>query len=126
MTAVGRACLMPAGSTLGQLSTHLPHSVQASSMSPMRSLRARSKLLSPIGCKLLFGGRTLAPFLADGSLSTSPWGDGGSARRAAPQVADTQSHFRPCQRSAIDHHRYAAKRAAGDGLPFSWGKQSSV
>jgi hypothetical protein len=37
------APVMPAGFTLGQASTHLPHRVQASSMSPTRSSSAASK-----------------------------------------------------------------------------------
>jgi hypothetical protein len=43
MTSVGDASAMPAGATLVQASTHLPHRVQASSISPTRSARAASK-----------------------------------------------------------------------------------
>jgi hypothetical protein len=42
--------VMPAGFTLGQTSTHLPHRVQASSMSATRSPRADSKEMSLFGC----------------------------------------------------------------------------
>src|SRR6478752_3983481 len=41
---------MPAGSTLGQASTHFPHRVQASSMSSAYSARDVSKGTSFIGC----------------------------------------------------------------------------
>src|SRR5258705_3773245 len=41
---------MPAGFTLGQTSTHLPHRVQASSMSSTRWPRAVSKEISLFGC----------------------------------------------------------------------------
>src|SRR5271169_4745986 len=51
MTSFGFASLMPAGLTLGQTSTHLPHFVQASSMRSARSLRAVSKETSFIGCR---------------------------------------------------------------------------
>src|SRR5581483_1112132 len=46
MTATGEASAMLAGATLGQTSTHLPHLMQASSISPVRSLKAASKLRS--------------------------------------------------------------------------------
>jgi hypothetical protein len=42
MTATGDASLRPAGATLGQASTHLPHLVQASSMSLVRAFSAAS------------------------------------------------------------------------------------
>jgi hypothetical protein len=51
MMSFGFASLMPAGLTLGQTSTHLPHFVQASSMWSTRSLRAVSKEISFIGDK---------------------------------------------------------------------------
>src|SRR5271155_1465042 len=43
MTSSGLVPEIPAGLTLGQTSTHLPHRVQASSMSSTRSPRAVSK-----------------------------------------------------------------------------------
>jgi hypothetical protein len=45
MTAPGSALAMPAGSTLGQTSTHLPHCVQAASISSMRLSSADSKVV---------------------------------------------------------------------------------
>jgi len=45
------ASAMPAGLTLGQTSTHLPHLVQASSMRSTRPLRAVSKEISFIACR---------------------------------------------------------------------------
>src|SRR4051812_15751595 len=41
----------PAGCTLGQTSTHLPHLVQASSISLTRASRAVSKVMSVISCR---------------------------------------------------------------------------
>jgi hypothetical protein len=52
MTSVGEAPARLAGATLGQTSTHLPHLVQASSMSPVRSFRAASKLRSVMAVAL--------------------------------------------------------------------------
>src|SRR5581483_11088645 len=52
MTAMGEAAAMLAGATLGQTSTHLPHLTQASSMSPVRSFSAASKLGSVMGLRL--------------------------------------------------------------------------
>src|SRR5258706_9295839 len=49
MMSSDRVSEMPAGFTLGQTSTHLPHRVQASSMSSTRSPRAVSKEMSLIG-----------------------------------------------------------------------------
>src|SRR6185312_8963298 len=46
ITPAGAASAIPAGLTLGQASTHLPHLVQASSIAPVRSFRAASKLTS--------------------------------------------------------------------------------
>jgi hypothetical protein len=50
MISLGLASTMPAGFTLGQTSTHLPHRVQASSMSSTRSPKTVSKELSFSGC----------------------------------------------------------------------------
>jgi hypothetical protein len=50
MMSSALASAMPAGFTLGQTSTHLPHRVQASSMSSTRSPRAASKEISLFGC----------------------------------------------------------------------------
>ena len=46
----GLASAMPAGFTLGQTSTHLPHCVQASSISSTRASSAVSNEISLIGC----------------------------------------------------------------------------
>jgi hypothetical protein len=52
MMSVELASAILAGFTLGQTSTHLPHRVQASSMSSTRSPKAVSKEMSFIGCIL--------------------------------------------------------------------------
>src|SRR5260221_14300223 len=49
MMSSDRVSEMPAGFTPGQTSAHLPHRVQASSMSSTRSPRAVSKEISLIG-----------------------------------------------------------------------------
>src|ERR1700744_1709253 len=49
MTSSDFASEMPAGATLGQASTHLPHRVQASSMSSTCSFRAVSNGISFMG-----------------------------------------------------------------------------
>jgi hypothetical protein len=49
ITSSGFVSEMPAGFTLGQASTHLPHRVQASSIFSTRSPRAVSKGISFIG-----------------------------------------------------------------------------
>jgi hypothetical protein len=49
MTSTGFASAMPAGSTLGQTSTHLPHRMQASSICSMQPLSAASNVISSIG-----------------------------------------------------------------------------
>jgi hypothetical protein len=51
MMSSGVASAIPAGLTLGQTSTHLPHRVQVSSMSSTRPPRAVSKEMSFIGCR---------------------------------------------------------------------------
>ena len=51
MMSLGLASMMPAGFTLGQTSTHLPHLVQASSIWSTRPLRAVSKEMSFIACR---------------------------------------------------------------------------
>jgi hypothetical protein len=57
ITACGAVSSIPAGSTLGQTSTHLPQRVQASAISSMRSAKAVSKLIciAPLLC--IFGSR---------------------------------------------------------------------
>src|ERR1700755_2029057 len=50
MISVELECETPAGLTLGQTSTHLPHFVQASSISSTRASRAVSKVMSVISC----------------------------------------------------------------------------
>src|SRR5262245_65637409 len=70
MIAVGATWAMPAGATLGQLSTHLPQVLQLSSISLTRSFSAASKLASGIG-SLLYVARhyhSLGPNAASGSL----------------------------------------------------------
>jgi hypothetical protein len=52
MTSAGLASARPAGFTLGQTSTHLPHRVQASSMSSTRWPSAVSNEISWFGCIL--------------------------------------------------------------------------
>src|ERR1700721_2487422 len=51
MMSVELECETPAGLTLGQTSTHLPHLVQASSISSTRASRAVSKVMSVISCR---------------------------------------------------------------------------
>ncbi len=48
ITAFGVASPTPAGPVIGQISTHLPHLVQASSISPVRAVKAASKAVSVI------------------------------------------------------------------------------
>src|SRR5262245_627624 len=70
MIAVGATWAMPAGATLGQLSTHLPQVLQLSSISLTRSFSAASKLASGIG-SLLYVARhyhSLGQNAASGSL----------------------------------------------------------
>jgi hypothetical protein len=56
ITSSGAAFSIPAGLTLGQTSTHLPHRVQASTISSVRSAKAVSKLISCIARLLcIFG-----------------------------------------------------------------------
>src|SRR5712691_5833129 len=54
MTLAGLASAIPAGPTLGHTSTHLPHRVQASSMSSTRAPNAVSKETSCIDGRLWF------------------------------------------------------------------------
>src|ERR1700754_1665950 len=51
MMSVEFECETPAGLTLGQTSTHLPHLVQASSISSTRAAKAVSKVISVISCR---------------------------------------------------------------------------
>src|SRR5215475_12722030 len=55
MTSSDFVSEMPAGSTLGQTSTHLPHRVQASSISSTCLPRAVSNEVSFIGCMTVSG-----------------------------------------------------------------------
>src|ERR1700736_4868916 len=49
MTSTAFAPAIPAGSTLGQTSTHLPHRMHASSICSTRPLSAASNVISSIG-----------------------------------------------------------------------------
>src|SRR5882762_3672353 len=53
ITSTGLASAMPAGSTLGHASTHLPHLIQASSICSTRPLSAASNVISSMGHTLL-------------------------------------------------------------------------
>src|SRR6185437_7575777 len=59
ITSCGEAAPTPAGSVTGQISTHLPHFVQASSIAPTRAVNAASKAVSVIRCNS--DGCTLEP-----------------------------------------------------------------
>jgi hypothetical protein len=64
ITAFGVASPTPAGPVTGQISTHLPHFVQASSICSVRAVKAASKAVSVIVCILARAvDSTLAPRL---------------------------------------------------------------
>ena len=63
---------MPAGATLGQTSTHLPHCVQASSISLTRSPRAVSKDKAVSEDKVVLRDKAVSRDISLGCIRGSP------------------------------------------------------
>src|SRR6478609_11390076 len=80
---ISPASAIPAGATLGQTSTHLPHRVQASSMSSTRAPSAVSKDISLIGLHPLANAKdqtTHGLGIGSGNLVLARRGVNGKAR----------------------------------------------